>query len=72
MPTIRRWQLKAEAERWLAEFVTSLGAVFPEPGFTFPCDDEDDEPLEVRFAAGTRVRFAYPDALATQARQRRP
>ena len=23
--------LKAEAERWLAEFVTSLGAVFPEP-----------------------------------------
>ena len=52
--------LKAEAERWLAEFVTSLGAVFPEdePGF----DDDDGEPLEVKYAAGTRVRFAHPGA----------
>lgn len=27
-------RLKAEAERWLEEYVASLGAVFPEPGDT--------------------------------------
>ncbi len=51
---------KAEAEKWLAEFTSSLGAIFPEDAYEFP--HEDDMPLEVRFAAGTRVRFAYPDA----------
>ena len=53
-------ELKAEAERWLAGFITSLGAVFPEdePGF----DDDDGELLEVKYAAGTRVRFAHPGA----------
>lgn len=36
--------LKAEAERWLEEFVSSLGAVFP----------EDEEPLEVTAAGINR------------------
>lgn len=52
--------LKAEAERRLEQFVASLGAVFPAAEFEFP--DEDDEPLEIRYAAGRRVRFAHPDA----------
>ncbi len=52
-------ELKAEAERWLEEFASSLGAVFPADAYEFP---EDDELLEVKFAAGTRVRFAHPDA----------
>ncbi len=45
-------ELKAEAERWLKEFVLALGAVFP---------GEDGEPLEVKYAAGRRVRYAHPD-----------
>ena len=49
--------LKAEAERWLSEFVAALGAVFPEDEIS---DGEDEEPLEVRFAAGRRVRYAHP------------
>ena len=52
-------KLRAEAERWLTEFVSSLGAVWPEDEYEFP---DDDELLEVKFAAGTRVRFAHPDA----------
>ena len=52
--------LKADAEFLLAEFVSSLGATFGEDACEFP--HEDDMPLEVRFAAGTRVRFAHPDA----------
>jgi hypothetical protein len=51
-------ELKAEAERWLSEFVQLLGAVFP-PGEI--SDDEDGEPLEVKYAAGRRVRFEHPD-----------
>ena len=51
--------LKPEAERWLTEFVSSLGAVFPEDEYEFP---EYDEWLEVTWAAGRRVRFAHPDA----------
>ena len=51
--------LKVKAERLLAEFVASLGAVFPEPGFEF--DDDDGEPLEVKYAAGKRVRYVHPD-----------
>ena len=52
--------LKAEAERWLERFVSSLGAVFPDDEDEF--SDEDDEWLEVTWAAGRRVRFAHPDA----------
>jgi hypothetical protein len=51
--------LKAEAEEWLEEFVSSLGAVFPEDAYEFP---DDGELLEVTWAAGRRVRFAHPDA----------
>ena len=51
--------LKAAAERWLEEFTSSLGAVFPEPAFEF---EDDDEPLEVRWAAGRRVRYAHAEA----------
>ena len=53
-------ELKAEAERWLERFVSSLGAVFPDDEDEF--SDEDDEWLEVTWAAGRRVRFAHPDA----------
>ena len=53
-------KLRAEAERWLAEFAGSLGAVFPDDEDEF--SDEDDEWLEVTWAAGRRVRFAHPDA----------
>ena len=54
-----RDELKAEAERWLERFVSSLGAVFPDEAYEFPGDDEW---LEVTWAAGRRVRFAHPDA----------
>ena len=51
-------ELKAEAERWLERFVSSLGAVFPEDEIS---DDEDEgRPVEVIFAPGRRVRFAHP------------
>jgi len=50
--------LKAEAERWLEEFVSSLGASFP---VTYEFE-EDDEPIEVRFAPGAYVRYQNPDA----------
>ena len=50
-------KLRAEAERWLEEFAGSLGAVFPEDEIS---DDEDDEPPEVTWAAGRRVRYAHP------------
>lgn len=50
-------ELKAEAERWLERFVSSLGAVFPEPAYEF---DEGGRPVEVIFAPGRRVRFAHP------------
>src|SRR5260370_28425175 len=39
--------------------MASLGAPFPEDAYEF---DDDDEPLEVKFAAGTRVRFPHPVA----------
>lgn len=52
-------KVKAEAEHWLEEFVSSLGAIFPAPAFEF--DGDDGEPLEVRYAPGRRVRFAHPD-----------
>jgi hypothetical protein len=51
-------ELKATAERWLEEFVSSLGASFP-PGEI--SDDQDGEPLEVKYAAGRRVRYAHPE-----------
>jgi len=55
--------LKAEAEEWLAGFVSSLGAIFPgDGGYDFGDEDEDGEPLEVKYAPGRRVRYAYPDA----------
>jgi hypothetical protein len=50
--------LKDEAEDWLEEFVAFLGAVFPEAGFEF---EDDGEPLEVKYAAGRRVRYVHPD-----------
>lgn len=53
-------ELKAEAEHWLEEFVSSLGAIFPAPAFEFP--DDEGEPLEVKWAAGRRVRYIHPDA----------
>ena len=52
-------ELKAEAERWLAEFVASLGAVFPEDAYEFPCCEHD---LEMAYAPGAYVRYAHPDA----------
>lgn len=51
--------LKLEAERWLEEFVSSLGAIFSADAFEF---EEDDEPLEVRYAPGAFVRYQHPDA----------
>lgn len=56
--------LKAEAERWLTGFVTSLGATFPAEAVDdlFGDEDGDGEPLEVKYAAGRRVRYAHPDA----------
>jgi hypothetical protein len=51
-------ELKAEAERWLEEFVSSLGAIFPEDKI----GDEEEKPIEVTWAAGRRVRYAHPDA----------
>jgi hypothetical protein len=54
-------ELKPIAERLLAEFVTSLGATFSEGGgYDFGDEDEDGEPIEVRYAPGRRVRFAHP------------
>ena len=57
-------ELKAEAERWLAEFVTSLGA-------SFEAEDDDDsaewddmeyeEAFRARNAPGRRVRYTHPD-----------
>ncbi len=56
--------LKADAEFLLSEFVSSLGAVFPED------EDEDDaifderptgEAFEALYAPGRRVRFDHPD-----------
>lgn len=52
-------ELKDRAERWLAGFVSSLGAIFPADAFEF---EEDDEPLEVRYAPGAFVRYQHPDA----------
>ena len=56
--------LKAEAERWLGEFVTSLGA-------SFEAEDDDDsaewddmeyeEAFRARNAPGRRVRYTHPD-----------
>lgn len=77
--------LKAEAEGWLQEYVSRLGAAFPEPGTAQVVieeegrpalffdehdlaviaafdDDEGGEPLEVKYAAGRRVRYAHPGA----------
>jgi hypothetical protein len=54
--------LKADAEFVLAEFVSSLGAVFPAEAATEISDDEDAEPVEVMWAAGRRVRYTHPDA----------
>ena len=52
-------ELKAEAERWLEEFVASLGAIFPGEPYDF--GDDDGEPLEVKYAPGRRVRYVHPD-----------
>ena len=52
-------ELKAEAERWLAQFVTSLGAVFPDEAYEFPCCEHD---LETAYAPGAFVRYTHPDA----------
>lgn len=55
-------KLKAEAERWLEEFVTSLGAVFAADDDSAEWDDmEDEEAFRARNAPGRRVRFAHPD-----------
>jgi hypothetical protein len=54
-------ELKAAAECRLAELVASLGAIFPPVPGEEISDDEDGEPLEVRYAAGRRVRFEHPD-----------
>ena len=55
-------ELKAEAERWLAGFVASLGAVFLEDDDSAEWDDmEDEEAFRARYAPGRRVRFARPD-----------
>ena len=58
-------ELKATAERWLSGFISSLGASFPvkirNRDMRVEFSDED-EALEVRWAAGRRVRFAHPDA----------
>jgi len=56
-------KLKDEAERWLAGFVSSLGAAFPEeePGAVFE-PTMDEEAFCAQFAPGRRVRFARPDA----------
>jgi hypothetical protein len=53
--------LKAEAERWLEEFVSSLGAVFPPvPGDAFGrVPASDYQPSD--YARASRVRYAYPE-----------
>lgn len=51
--------LRAQAERRLEEFTSSLGAIFPPAAFEF---EEDGEPLEVRYAPGAYVRYQHPDA----------
>ena len=54
-------EARKAAERWLAEFVSSLGAVFPgeREDFEFPRDAID---LEVAFDLGAYVRYQHPDA----------
>lgn len=54
-----REETMAEAERWLAEFVSSLGAAFPEDEIS---DEFDAEAFLAQFAPGRRVRFEHPDA----------
>lgn len=54
--------LKVEAERLLSEFLSSLGAIFPdEVGevYEFPCCEHD---LEAAYAPGAFVRYQHPDA----------
>jgi hypothetical protein len=56
-------EARKAAERWLGEFTASLGAVFPaEPCDDLFSDDEDGEPLEVKYAVGRLVRYAHPGA----------
>jgi hypothetical protein len=53
-------ELKAEAERLLEEFMSSLGASFPpEPGDPFADTPGAGHDLD-DFAEGRRVRYAYP------------
>ena len=52
-------KLKAEAEQWLERFVSSLGAIFPEGAYEFPCCEHD---LETAYAPGAYVRYQNPDA----------
>jgi hypothetical protein len=51
--------LKAKAELLLEEFVSSLGAVFPDQAYDF--GTPGDRPVEVLFAPGRRVRFEHPE-----------
>lgn len=51
--------VKATAERWLAEFVASLGAVFkPEP---FDFGEFHEAVFRAQYERGRRVRYAHPD-----------
>lgn len=66
LPGQQQWKLdgdpealKKGAEAWLSEFVTSLGAVFPDDAYDF---DRDEVDLEVAYAPGAYVRYAHPDA----------
>ena len=51
--------LEVEAEQWLEQFVASLGAIFPEDAYEFPCCEHD---LETAYAPGAYVRYQNPDA----------
>jgi hypothetical protein len=55
--------LKAIAERWLAGFVSFLGAIFPEdePGAMFG-DVYDEAVFRTQFDYGAYVRYQNPDA----------
>ena len=55
--------LKAEAERWLEEFVSSIGAIFPAEPALPPVATEAEYRAEVEevFAPGCRVSFQHPD-----------
>ena len=52
-------ELHPDAERWLEEFASSLGAVFPEDDYEFPVRELD---LEEAFGSGAYVRYQHPAA----------